>query len=80
MGGRRVGQAMQATLEEQGLMTMRSRSASRSPLGAQGEACRQHREDLLDEALAESFPASDPPSMARSGGRDSGRAGRRKLG
>jgi hypothetical protein len=26
----------------------------------------QHREDALDEALAESFPASDPPAMVRS--------------
>jgi len=24
---------------------------------------RQHREDALDEALADSFPASDPPAM-----------------
>ena len=24
---------------------------------------RQHREDLLDEALDESFPASDPPAI-----------------
>jgi hypothetical protein len=25
---------------------------------------RKHREDLLDEALDESFPASDPPAIA----------------
>jgi hypothetical protein len=24
---------------------------------------RKHREDQLDQALAESFPASDPPAM-----------------
>ena len=28
------------------------------------KACREHREALLDEALEESFPASDPPSIA----------------
>ena len=27
---------------------------------------RQHEEDLLDEALDESFPASDPPSVGAS--------------
>ncbi|MBS0296727.1 MAG: hypothetical protein JSR45_10470 [Proteobacteria bacterium] len=26
---------------------------------------RRHREALLDEALDESFPASDPPSMVK---------------
>ena len=25
--------------------------------------CEQHREKLLDSALEESFPASDPPSI-----------------
>jgi predicted GNAT family acetyltransferase len=30
------------------------------------DAERQHEEDLLDEALDESFPASDPPSVGRS--------------
>jgi hypothetical protein len=27
--------------------------------------CIEHREALLDEALEESFPASDPPSIAK---------------
>ena len=31
--------------------------------------CKQHREDLLDEALEETFPASDPPSIARPAGK-----------
>lgn len=26
---------------------------------------REHEEDLLDEGLEESFPASDPPSIVR---------------
>jgi hypothetical protein len=31
---------------------------------AEAEACREHREALLDEALEESFPASDPPARS----------------
>jgi len=34
----------------------------RHPDGSQ----RQHDEDLLDEALDESFPASDPPAVGHS--------------
>ena len=29
------------------------------------KAKRKHREELLDEALDESFPASDPPAITR---------------
>jgi len=31
--------------------------------------CEKHREHLLDEAIEESFPASDPPSPARPAGK-----------
>jgi uncharacterized protein len=31
-----------------------------------GESSEQHESDLLDEALDESFPASDPPAVGRS--------------
>ena len=36
-------------------------SASKPPKPNSGK--RKHREDLLDEALDESFPASDPPAI-----------------
>jgi hypothetical protein len=32
---------------------------------AHDEQLRQHREDLLDDALKETFPASDPTSIAQ---------------
>ena len=38
---------------------------AKAPDAARSDPGRKHREDLLDEALAESFPASDPPSMVR---------------
>ncbi len=38
---------------------------AKAPDDARSDRDRKHREDLLDEALAESFPASDPPSMVR---------------
>lgn len=37
---------------------------------ADEQAWREHREALLDEALEQSFPASDPPSIATSPGAD----------
>lgn len=38
---------------------------TRAGKAATREDCEQHRENLLDSALAESFPASDPPSILR---------------
>lgn len=29
-------------------------------------SCEEHREELLDDALDDSFPASDPPAIIRS--------------
>ncbi len=41
--------------------------ATKTPrLGRTGE--ENHEEDLIDEAIDESFPASDPPAIAHPGG------------
>lgn len=44
------------------------RPATGAGRSAADKDCEQHREDLLDEALEETFPASDPPSIARPAG------------
>jgi hypothetical protein len=49
---------------------VRKRTAQRQ------EACRDHREALIDQSLMESFPASDPPSIARPACLDEEDAGR----
>ena len=41
---------------------------ARKPRSSKGE----HTEELLDEALAETFPASDPPALVAPGGGISG--------
>ena len=48
-------------------MTRKPKRQRSKSLAAAGDVsdCEEHREALLDEALAESFPASDPPSIAR---------------
>jgi hypothetical protein len=44
-------------------------SAAKAPPPTQAQAdCEKHEERLIDEAVAESFPASDPPAIANPGG------------
>jgi len=48
-------------------MTTGSKRPRRAPgerLRAERSSCEKHREDMLDEALKDSFPASDPVSIA----------------
>jgi hypothetical protein len=40
-----------------------------SEAAAPAADCERHREALLDEAIEESFPASDPPSIAEPAGK-----------
>jgi hypothetical protein len=57
-----------ATCEvEINLMIRKSKRKRSEPPGTTADQsdCEERREALLDEALAESFPASDPPSIAR---------------
>jgi hypothetical protein len=41
-----------------------------APPAADSKRCEEHREELLDEALEESFPASDPPSVTQPPSKD----------
>ena len=40
-------------------------ASTKEAVGSPGTDCRDHHEALIDEAVEESFPASDPPSIAR---------------
>jgi hypothetical protein len=47
----------------------RDREAPGASRSAASKDCEEHRENLLDEALEETFPASDPPSIAKPAGK-----------
>ena len=38
---------------------------SGAPTATPDPACKEHREELLDDALDDSFPASDPPAITQ---------------
>ncbi len=44
---------------------MAGKNGPETPADKATDKDRKHTEDLLDEALEESFPASDPPSPTR---------------
>jgi hypothetical protein len=44
---------------------MSGKKPPRAPKKDSKDKRREHREDLLDEALDETFPASDPPAITR---------------
>jgi hypothetical protein len=46
------------------MRTKPRRATAAGSIGRQDDAYTRHRERLLDEALADTFPASDPPSIA----------------
>ncbi len=51
-------------MEDSGIMASRKTSHQRSSRAiAVARALAQHTDELLDEALAETFPASDPVSI-----------------
>jgi hypothetical protein len=39
--------------------------ATRTPPASQAGSCEEHEERQIDEAVDESFPASDPPAIAQ---------------
>jgi hypothetical protein len=48
-------------------MDDRDRPVDPATRDAEGDPVDQREEDALDEALDESFPASDPPAISRHG-------------
>jgi hypothetical protein len=40
-------------------------AATKTPPPQQAKDCEEHEERLIDEAVDESFPASDPPAIAQ---------------
>jgi predicted GNAT family acetyltransferase len=70
IGGRGIaGELVQAALDTARVERWKvvpACSYAAAYIAKQSGGGRQHGEDLLDEALDESFPASDPPSVGNS--------------